>query len=159
MEASGQFHAPAALPPEKSPGWATEPVWTQWREDTNLAPAWNRNPALQPAPVAIQTPRSKSIAQLLSRTSVIINIHTHSLTTTFTRKQFWLTDRLNKQFCFRRTWPVGLRSDPLRDASSATTLMQTWRFDFDRPVGYDPALSTCSVTTAFRGLWFDEYPR
>jgi hypothetical protein len=38
MEVSGQFHAPAALPPGKEPlvptgeeaGWAPEPFWTRW---------------------------------------------------------------------------------------------------------------------------------
>jgi hypothetical protein len=40
MEARGQLHAPAALPPEKEPavpigyevGWTPEPVWTTWRK-------------------------------------------------------------------------------------------------------------------------------
>jgi hypothetical protein len=41
MEVSGQFHAPAALPPGKQPpvsigqeaGWAPEPVWTCCRRE------------------------------------------------------------------------------------------------------------------------------
>jgi uncharacterized Zn-finger protein len=35
---SGRLHAPATLPPEKEPlepiGWATEPVWSSWRENS-----------------------------------------------------------------------------------------------------------------------------
>jgi hypothetical protein len=47
LEVSGQLHAPAALPPGKEPpvpigletGWAPEPVWTTWRE--NSWPYWD----------------------------------------------------------------------------------------------------------------------
>jgi hypothetical protein len=46
MEVSGQFHAPAALPPGKKPlvsivkeaGWAPEPVWTRWLGEKLRAP-------------------------------------------------------------------------------------------------------------------------
>jgi len=40
MEKSGQFHATAALPPEKlfpvSIGWAPEPFGTQWRREISM---------------------------------------------------------------------------------------------------------------------------
>jgi len=61
MEVSGQFHARAALPPEKEPlvptgqeaGWAPEPVWTRWLREKFPAPAGTRtlvHPARRPAP-------------------------------------------------------------------------------------------------------------
>jgi hypothetical protein len=56
MEASGQLHAPAALPSGKEPpvpmeqeaGWAPEPAWTLWSKEKCLSPAGNRTPAVQP---------------------------------------------------------------------------------------------------------------
>jgi hypothetical protein len=50
MEMSGQFHAPAALPPGKEPrihvgyeaGWVPEPFWTRWWREKFPAPAGNR---------------------------------------------------------------------------------------------------------------------
>jgi hypothetical protein len=44
MEASGQLHASAALPPEKESvvhigwktGWEPEPVWTQWNTEKSF---------------------------------------------------------------------------------------------------------------------------
>jgi len=50
MKVSGQFHAPAALPPEKEPlvpigceaGWAAEPVWTRWWREKFPAPTRTR---------------------------------------------------------------------------------------------------------------------
>jgi hypothetical protein len=53
---SGQHHAPPALPLGKSPplpigyeaGWAPESVWKLWSREKSLAPAGNRNRAVQP---------------------------------------------------------------------------------------------------------------
>jgi hypothetical protein len=62
MGVSGQHHAPAALlPPGKGPpvpigqeaGWAPEPVWTQRLEEKYFAPAGNRTPRANPAPLKI----------------------------------------------------------------------------------------------------------
>jgi hypothetical protein len=55
MEVSGQFHAPASLPPGKEPsvptvsesGWAPETVWTLWNREKSLSPAGSRIPAVQ----------------------------------------------------------------------------------------------------------------
>jgi hypothetical protein len=55
MEASGQLHAPAALPSGKeSPvpigyeaGWAQEPAWTLCRNEKFPAPAGNRTSIVQ----------------------------------------------------------------------------------------------------------------
>jgi hypothetical protein len=52
MEVSGQFHTPAALPPEKQhplptgqeAGWAPEPVWTLWKGEKLLVSVRNRTP-------------------------------------------------------------------------------------------------------------------
>jgi hypothetical protein len=71
MEASGQLHAPAALPPGKEPsvpiryeaGWAPEPVLMQWWRQKFPAPAGTRtpdHPVRNPAPYrwAIPVPHS-----------------------------------------------------------------------------------------------------
>jgi len=50
MEASGQLHAPSALPPGKEPllpvgkkaGWTPEPFWTRWWREKFPAYARNR---------------------------------------------------------------------------------------------------------------------
>jgi hypothetical protein len=49
LQGDDQFHAPAALPPRKSPikweaGWITEPFWTLRIREKSLAPTWNRAP-------------------------------------------------------------------------------------------------------------------
>jgi hypothetical protein len=53
MEASGQLHIPAALPPGKElpvpireeAGWALEPVWMLWRKEKSVS-CWKSNPGL-----------------------------------------------------------------------------------------------------------------
>jgi hypothetical protein len=56
MEASGQLHAHAALPPRKESrvpsgqeaGWAPDPVWTLWSREKSLSPAGNQTRAVHP---------------------------------------------------------------------------------------------------------------
>jgi hypothetical protein len=65
LEVSGQFHVPAALPPEKnSPvpigqcaGWASEPGWTTWRGEKILTLS-----GLELRPLGCQS-RSQSLYQ------------------------------------------------------------------------------------------------
>jgi hypothetical protein len=52
---SEQLYAPASLPPVKEPlvpmekeaGWAQEPVWTRWRNNSQLLPGLE-SPIIQP---------------------------------------------------------------------------------------------------------------
>jgi len=54
MEACGQLHAPAALPPRKDPletigleaGWTPETVWTRWWRKKIPSPCWDLNPLI-----------------------------------------------------------------------------------------------------------------
>jgi hypothetical protein len=64
MEMSGQLHAPAALPPRKTPRthWIGGRVGPQSRSgrygvEINLAPAGNRTPAVQPVAIPIELSR------------------------------------------------------------------------------------------------------
>jgi hypothetical protein len=68
MEVSGQFHAPATLPPgEIGPGthwiggWVgPRAVWTLYRGEKSLAPAANRNSVVQPTALPTELSRLTS---------------------------------------------------------------------------------------------------
>jgi hypothetical protein len=72
VEVSGQFHSPAALPPQKGPsvpteheaGFAPEPGLRFWRTEKSSAPTGNRTAILRPSsPGLVKT--SYAVAQWL----------------------------------------------------------------------------------------------
>jgi hypothetical protein len=51
MEVSGQLHTPAALPPVpigQEYRWASESIWTRWREEKLPDTNGDRTPVVQP---------------------------------------------------------------------------------------------------------------